>query len=129
MSQRAINALKNKKYKKTIPEKLTEDQLVKMNIPHTYNKIIQKVGQFDFTISDNILLEVHGDYWHGNPLIYGEGKRPLNERQLYKQRRDKEKKTLAERIGHRVFYIWETDIKNENWKVLYEIKRLLDENI
>ena len=128
ISQRAINALKNKKYKKTIPEKLTEEQLVKMNIPHTYNKIIQKVGQFDFIISDNILLEVHGDYWHGNPLIYGEDKHPLNERQLYKQSRDTEKKTLAEQIGHRVFYIWEFDIKNENWGILYEIKRLLDED-
>lgn len=128
ISQRAINALKNKKYKKTIPEKLTEEQLVKMNIPHTYNKIIQKVGQFDFIISDNILLEVHGDYWHGNPLIYGEDKHPLNERQLYKQSRDTEKKTLAEQIGHRVFYIWESDIKNENWGILYEIKRLLDED-
>ena len=128
LSQRAINALKNKKYKKTIPEKLTEEQLVKMNIPHTYNKIIQKVGQFDFIISDNILLEVHGDYWHGNPLIYGEDKHPLNERQLYKQSRDTEKKTLAEQIGHRVFYIWESDIKNENWGILYEIKRLLDED-
>lgn len=129
ISQRAIKALKNKKYKKTIPEKLVEEQLIKMGIPHTYNKIIQKVGQFDFIISDKILLEVHGDYWHGNPDIYGEGKRPLNERQLYKQGRDSEKKYLATQKGYKIFYIWETDIKKQNWEVIYQIKRLLNENI
>ena len=129
ISQRAIDALRNKKHKKTIPERLTEEQLIKMNIPYKCNKIIQKVGQFDFIISDNVLLEVHGDYWHGNPAIYGGKKRPLNERQRYKQTRDAEKRILATQKGYKLFYIWETDIKNENWEVLYEIKRLLNENI
>lgn len=92
MSQRAIKAMKNKKYKKTVPEKLTEAQLSMLNIPYKYNKIIPNIGQFDFIISDSIILEVHGDYWHGNPDIYGEGKRPLNEHQIYKQQRDEEKK-------------------------------------
>lgn len=129
LSERAIKALKNKKYKKTVPEKLTEAQLIKLNISYTYNKIIPKIGQFDFIISEHILLEVNGDYWHSNPSIYGEGKRPLNERQIYKQGRDAEKKYLATEQGYKIFYIWESDIKNNNWRVLYEIKRLLNEDI
>ncbi len=129
LSERAIKALKNKKYKKTIPEKLTEGKLIELKLPYMYNKILPKVGQFDFIISDNILLEVHGDYWHGNPNIYGKGKRPLNERQIYKQERDAEKKRLALQQGFHIFYIWEEDINNDNWDVLYEIKRLLNEKI
>lgn len=129
LSERAIKALKNKKYKKTVPEKLTEAQLIKLNIPYVYNKIIRKVGQFDFIISENILLEVHGDYWHGNPSIYGEGKKSLNERQIYKQGRDAVKKYSAMEQGYKIFYIWESDVKNKNWEILYEIKRLLNENI
>lgn len=129
MSQKAIEALKHKKYKKTIPEKLTERMLCDLNIPYKYNKIITSVGQFDFIVSDNILLEVHGDYWHGNPNIYGEGKRPLNERQLYKKARDAVKKQLALQNGYKVFYIWEEQIMNEEWSVLWEIKRLLNDII
>ena len=129
ISQRAIKAMKNKKYKKTVPEQRTEEQLLRLNIPYKYNKIIPNIGQFDFIISNSIILEVHGDYWHGNPDIYGEGKRPLNERQIYKQKRDREKKQLVTDQGYKIYYIWETDIKNENWKVLHEIKRLLDEDI
>lgn len=48
--------------------------------------------QYDFIIGDKILLEVHGDYWHANPKKYENKK--LNDTQLYKIKRDEEKRIL-----------------------------------
>ena len=112
--------------RKTKPEKITEQKLVDMGFDFKYNKIIKNVGQFDFIINNNILLEVNGDYWHANPKFYGEGKREISERQNFKIKRDIEKKAAAEQIGYRVFYIWEDDIKNENYKIIEEIKNELN---
>jgi len=127
MSDRAIKAMKNRRYKKTKPEILTENKLVDLQFNFKYNKIIPKVGQFDFIIGDNILLEVNGDYWHANPEVYGKGKRPLNETQQYKVSRDQEKLKLATELGYRIFYIWEQDINNNDWTVLYKIKDIINE--
>jgi very-short-patch-repair endonuclease len=64
-----------------------------------------------------------GDYWHGNPLIYGNesGKRKLSERQKFKVQRDEEKKAFAEKYGYKMWYIWESEIKNSNFVILDKI--------
>jgi G:T-mismatch repair DNA endonuclease (very short patch repair protein) len=129
LSRRAIKGLKNKKYKKTIPEKLTEQKLIDLEFDFKYNKIIKDVGQFDFIIGEDILLEVHGDYWHANPNIYGEGKKPLNNNQLYKIDRDRIKKEKAEKLGFTLYYIWEEEIHKGQYEVLNEIQTNRNRNI
>lgn len=63
---------------------------------------------------DKILLEINGDYWHCNPLIYNENymhphiKKSASEIWL----KDYYKKTNAEKYGYKVIYIWEYEIKN-----------------
>jgi len=123
MSEMGIKSVQlSAKGRKTKPEKLTEDRLIDMGFNFKYNKIIKGIGQFDFIIDNDILLEVHGDYWHANPKIYGEGKRQLSERQEYKIKRDEEKRNAVEKLGYTIYYIWEYDIKNDNYGVLNDIK-------
>lgn len=105
------------KGRKTTPEKILENILKKLNLKYKYNKIIKNVGQFDFIINDNILIEVHGDYWHANPKFYGIGKKEINERQKYKIQKDKEKISGAIRFGFSLIKFWEFDLKNNPEKI------------
>ena len=107
----------NKRPKKTKIEKVTEQKLQELDINFKYNFILQNKAQYDFLINNNILLEVHGDFWHGNPKVYD----TLTERQVYKKQRDIEKQKLAEENGYRYLVIWESDIKQNDWAILNEI--------
>ena len=65
----------------------------------------------DFLLpNENIIIEVNGDYWHGNPLIYQ--KEQLNNLQLDLINRDINKKNELENIGYKVIYLWEYDLIN-----------------
>ena len=107
----------NSKPKKTKIEKATEQKLQELDIKFKYNFILQNKAQYDFLINDNIVLEVHGDFWHGNPEVYS----TLTERQEYKKKRDIEKQKLAEDNGYKYLVIWESQIKKNEWSVLDEI--------
>jgi len=107
----------NKRPKKTKIEKATEQKLQELGIEFKYNFILQSKAQYDFLINDNIILEVHGDFWHGNPSIYSS----FTERQQYKKSRDIEKQKLAEESGYRYLVIWESQIKENDWSILNEI--------
>lgn len=114
-SQLGIKSV-NSRPKKTKIEKATEQKLQELGINFKYNFILQNKAQYDFLINDNIVLEVHGDFWHGNPKVYS----TLTERQEYKKQRDIEKQKLAEDNGYRYFVIWESQIKENDWSILDE---------
>ena len=127
MREKGISSLlKQSLGRKTTIEKMVENELINLNIEYKYNKILNNMYQYDFIIGKNILLEVQGDFWHANPLYYGENKKPLTERQIFKKERDFLKKEFAESKGYKIFYIWETEIKNKNFSVLNEIKRIME---
>lgn len=109
-----------KKYRKTSIEKIIEDFLKYNTINFKYNFILNNKYQFDFFIKDiNLIIEAHGDYWHANPLYYSitdEKKKKLNETQLYKINLDEVKSEYAKKNGYSILCIWETDIKNGNYK-------------
>lgn len=103
--------------KKTKIEKTTEQKLQELGVSFKYNFILHNKAQYDFLINDNIVLEVHGDFWHGNPKVYNK----LTERQEYKKQRDIEKQKLAEENGYKYLVIWESEIKENDWSILNEI--------
>jgi G:T-mismatch repair DNA endonuclease (very short patch repair protein) len=111
----------NRKYHKTKPEKKVEDYLKENGIDYKYNFILDKKYQYDFYIGNKIIIEVQGDYWHGNPLKYGEGLKPLNDIQKFKIERDKIKKIYAEENGYKIVYIWESDINKNKIKIDFNI--------
>lgn len=116
-----IQSTLNRGYKKTSIEIKVEEYLKLKNIKYKYNFILSN-NQFDFLIPDyNIIIEVHGDYWHANPKIYGKGKKDLNHRQIFKVNRDIEKSNyIKENTNYNILYIWETDIKNKKYKEIID---------
>jgi len=107
---RILKRIGQNKYCITKIEKIIRSKLELLGVNFKYNFILDGRFQYDFLIYPNIILEVQGDYWHGNPKIYGKNKRPLNERQLFKIKRDKLKKKYSVEKGYKIFYIWESDI-------------------
>ena len=108
------------KYKKTSIEKIIEQYLIDNNINYKYNYICNRKYQFDFLIADiNVVIEVHGDYWHANPNIYCDTditKKKLNEQQKYKTELDIIKyHYLKENTKYDIVYVWESDIKNKKY--------------
>jgi G:T-mismatch repair DNA endonuclease (very short patch repair protein) len=114
--------------RKTSIERKTEEKLKEFGITNfNFSQILNRKYQYDFKIGDDILLEVHGDYWHGNPSKYGElpNLKPLNIQQTNKIMQDKIKKEYAEKNGWKLFVIWEADINKNNWSVIEEIKNAI----
>ena len=92
--------------------------------------VILDYKQFDFGCKKHrILLEVMGDYWHGNPLSYNEtgsnNRKILNETQLKNIEKDIKKAEFAKKHGFRLFYIWESDIKNGKYDVIKMIAKII----
>jgi len=101
-------------FKKTKIEKKIDDLLKELGINFKYSFILAG-RQYDFLLKDfNAVIEVHGDFWHGNPEFWGEGKRCLRDHQIMKKLDDVVKKRIAKEKGYEYFEFWEYDIHN-NW--------------
>lgn len=106
----------------TLPEKLVRIWLDENNV-----EFIQEQGFFEKYFADfyipkgNIIIEVMGDYWHGNPNIYGENKKPLNSEQIDRIEKDIKKRKDFIKNGFQYYEIWESDIYENIKNVLNEI--------
>ena len=99
--------------------------------PITRQKWISDTAQsrnFDaHIVGTNILIEINGDYWHANPLLYHGGDlinypgRKILVDEIWAK--DARKRELAEMYGYRVVSIWESTI-NQTDDIL---QLLLDE--
>lgn len=101
-----------RKQKLTLPERQVQYILEKNNILYESQKRIYFGKQYyicDFVI-EKYIIEVQGDYWHANPIIYKNKK--LNKTQEKNIKNDITKKEKLERIGYKIIYIWEYDLKN-----------------
>jgi len=114
-----LNAMANKMdNKKTWPEREFEEILKELNIEDETQKILRgKI--FDYYIpSANMICEVDGDYWHGNPEKY----EVLNEIQKRATKNDKWKDTIAKGMGYGIFRVWESELKDNRKEVIKRIK-------
>lgn len=125
-----IGMSKREAYTKTQPEIIVENWLNENNIPNEYSPIMgdgNRNYQYDFIIKGKrILVEVNGDYWHGNPnkfnLDGSDGKRKLNDIQITKIETDELKLEFAKSHNFEVIYIWEEEINNGDFSKLYFLK-------
>lgn len=111
--------------KMTEPERIFLSLMEEMAIKIDSQKIVGafKMKIYDFYIPEiNTLIEIDGDYFHANPLIY-EGKK-LNKMQLRNQKNDKFKNTLAKGSGYKIERFWEYDLKNNLEDVRERILKL-----
>ena len=75
-----------------------------------------KKYSFDIVFLNKNILEINGDYWHANPIIYKSDdliKYPGNNLKRANDiwERDKIKKEYVEHLGYKVYYIWEQQLK------------------
>ena len=108
--QSQANKMSNKM---TSPERVFAKMMKEISVEFESQKVIgNKI--YDFYIpSKNLIVEIHGDYWHANPLIY-EGKE-LNKTQIRNIKNDKFKTILAKGSGYCFYVLWEYDLNN-NYK-------------
>jgi very-short-patch-repair endonuclease len=110
------------KYKINQLERFFLDAATEAGIDIEYSVILDK-KQYDFGNKDKrLLIEINGDFWHGNPLIYP----VLSERQMATQEKDRIKKEFAESHGFRVLSFWESDIRNQIDRVMSEVKNAIE---
>jgi len=107
-------------------ERIVHDYLLEISENFKYSPILGYF-QFDFGIKDKrILIEVDGDYWHGNPAFYNnsgcEGKKILNSIQLKNIKRDLDKNMFAEKNNLKIIRIWESQIKDGSFKEILKNK-------
>jgi G:T-mismatch repair DNA endonuclease (very short patch repair protein) len=105
----------------SLSEVVVESWLKDLGIPYTTQKK-ERYFLIDFAVELNnklIAIEVHGDYWHCNPVVFPKG--PKDSTQEFNVQRDIRKKEYLESLGYTLYYIWESDIKSN----LIEQKELL----
>ena len=71
------------------------------------------------------MIEIQGDYWHGNPLVFKEEK--LNKIQLKNKLNDINKKNWIIENGYLFEEIWEKDINETPKKVKEKLLNLCEQ--
>jgi G:T-mismatch repair DNA endonuclease (very short patch repair protein) len=76
---------------------------------------------FDFYLPNkNLLVETHGDFWHGNPKFYNNCS--LYPKQIERTTRDLLKQDCAKKQGYKLAIVWEEKMKKYH-KEVYDIVR------
>ncbi|GEM_PF-2993594 len=109
------------KHSDTKPERIIKELLIHKNIEFIPQHLMYDKFVVDFYLpKENIVIEVFGDYWHGNPLFYGElgTMKPLTEKQIKQKNKDKAREAYLKKCGHAFYILWEHDIYNNLEEVI-----------
>ena len=76
---------------------------------------------------NNKIIEVYGDYWHGNPIKYKATDINKHLKMTVEKIWEKNKNRIdhIESFGYKVLILWEYDIYNNYEKVVQDIKNFL----
>lgn len=107
----------------TLPERLFEDILKTKEIMYIKQySFLNSKFIYDFYLPEkNLLVEIDGDYWHGNPRKF----RILDKVQKHNNRNDVIKTKLAVEKNTKLVRIWEYDIKNSTAEFKKTLKEIL----
>lgn len=126
---RACRASHNnvERYKINKLERRVWNKMQELNLDRTFEYgVILNYYQFDFGSKQyRILLEVHGDYWHGHPDLAAK-RGGLNKTQIHNRDKDAAKQQWAKDHNMELYVIWESDVKNNNWSVLEQIQERIN---
>jgi len=111
-------------YKNTKPELAMKKLLNELNIPFIHQFRVKGINHnFDFHISNtNILIEVDGDYYHGNPKKFIK----LSEIQIQWKQRDEKINKLAKTNNYILLRFWASDILHNEENVVESLKGLIN---
>lgn len=108
-------------FKNTKPELKMKEILSKLNIPFKHQFRLRN-HNFDFYIlNSNILIEVDGDYWHGNPKMF----KKLSKMQLEQRIKDDRNNKLAKENNFILLRFWENDILRNEEIVKNKLENLI----
>lgn len=101
-------------------EKMVADELDRASVPYHFQYFISDAGvckSYDFKIEGKpIIIEVDGDFWHGNPSKSNHYK---NVSSVIEN--DHIKEQMALKLGFKVVRLWESDIKKDPSIVLKHV--------
>jgi very-short-patch-repair endonuclease len=108
-----------------LEEDFAHNFLDKLGVKYTYQFEAKDIGRFfDFYLQDeNLIIEVDGDFWHGNPEKYD--KDELRGHQKRAQRVDEHKTKWALLHSIPILRFWESDIRKNPKKVMKILKEEL----
>lgn len=110
MRQKTLERIKNGEFKQTdtLPSRIFESLLVDMGIKFEKEYIVH-CWSFDFYLPNlDILVEVDGDYFHSNPVVYPNG--PQTKTQKINHYRDYKKNKFCIENNMNLIRFWERDI-------------------
>jgi G:T-mismatch repair DNA endonuclease (very short patch repair protein) len=98
------------------------------NITYTANGFLYGYN-FDIIFKNRKVLEIQGDFWHGNPLYYKENDLLLGDLKAGDVwKKDKKKKLKLENNGYLIVYLWESEINNMSKEDLYNCLKKIWQN-
>lgn len=98
--------------RQTKPQKIINEILDNDDIKYKNEKIFGYYSLDNYLEQYDLAIEVMGDYFHANPIIYTDYN-AINKMQLKDVLRDKSKHTYVSKYHNiEILYLWETDIKN-----------------
>lgn len=104
-------------------ELIVKEYLDKYNIEYIFQYDLDGLYYPDFYLpKENIILEVQGDYWHGNPKIYTNNM--LDERQRKHKIRDRKKFGYYKHKHLKYYELWGADIKSDINNTMKQIKEI-----
>lgn len=125
-----LHGIKNYVYKETSfgvqtkPEYITEEILKSLDVEYVRERYIKhKTYRCDFIIDNKYIIEVQGDYWHGNHRLFENS--DLNWTQKNRQKKDKKKREFALNKGYFFIEIWEMDLYNRYNIVYTTIEKII----
>jgi very-short-patch-repair endonuclease len=106
--------------KMTAPERIFKSILKKYNVKFEPQFILQgKI--FDYYLPESkTLVEIQGDYWHGNPEVYEE----FSGYQNHIKQKDVFKRAIAIGMGYDFLEYWEKDLHDNKDVIIQELKTL-----
>lgn len=103
-----------------------QDILNKLGIEYTANGFLYSYN-WDLIFKNKVILEIQGDFWHGNPSIYDKTDtlvRGLTAGNVWEK--DNRKRKKLEDNGYRIHYLWEKDLNNmSDYDIINFLKAIL----
>lgn len=98
--------------RQTKPQIIVNTILCNNSIRYENEKIFKYYSVDNYLNESNLIIEVMGDYFHANPVLYDKYEN-LNKMQKKDIIRDKRKNTYIKRYYNiNILYLWENDINN-----------------
>lgn len=108
-----------------LEEDFAKEFLEKLGVEYQYQFEAKDIGRFyDFYLPKvHLLIEIDGDYWHGNPELYTEEKLKYHQKRAQSIDDIKDKWALMHSIP--IMRIWEHDIRKNPKEVMKRLKERL----